>query len=93
MIDITEVEKTAHIARLEMNDEQKADTAKSMNEVLGYIDALTKVNTDGIKPTLLMSPNNIMREDVVGCEFTQEEALANAPSAKKGCFAVPKVIG
>jgi aspartyl-tRNA(Asn)/glutamyl-tRNA(Gln) amidotransferase subunit C len=93
-VDIAEIEKIAHIARIEMSDKEKADMAKSVNEVLDYLEPLKKVNTDGVKPTMYMSANNgVFREDVAGIEFTQEEALANAPVPKKGHFAVPKVIG
>jgi aspartyl-tRNA(Asn)/glutamyl-tRNA(Gln) amidotransferase subunit C len=77
-----------------MNDEQKKKSAESLAEILDYVEALAKVNTDGVKPAAYMfADHDVLQDDVVGAQFSQEEALRNAPIAKKGHFAIPKVIG
>jgi len=94
MVDIAEVNEIAHLARLAMSEEEKKEAAKAMNNLLNYAQSLAKVDTSAVKPLCYMAANrDVLRDDEAGVEFTQEEALINAPSAKKGHFAVPKVIG
>ncbi len=45
-----EVRRIAHLARLELSDEQLAKAQHDFNEILGYVDQLTEVNVDGIEP-------------------------------------------
>ena len=40
-----------------------------------------------------ISMTNVFREDVVTETLTQEEALAGAPDAQDGRFAVPQILG
>jgi len=94
MIDIALVDKIANVARIEMNDEEKKESAKSLAEMLDYVEELTKIDTTGVKPAAYMvASHDVLRDDVAGGELSQKEALKNAPLAKKGHFAIPKVIG
>ncbi|MCL1946208.1 MAG: Asp-tRNA(Asn)/Glu-tRNA(Gln) amidotransferase subunit GatC [Chitinivibrionia bacterium] len=94
MIEIAEVDKIANLARLAMSEEQKKESAKSLAEILDYVETLAKVDTTGVKPTAYaQATHDVLRDDIAGIEFSQEEALTNAPVAKKGHFAIPKVIG
>lgn len=94
MIDIEIVDKIADLARLAIDQKQKEESAKSLADILDYVEELSKVDTSGVKPTAYVAANcDVLRDDVPGTEFSQEIALQNAPNAKKGHFAVPKVIG
>ena len=94
MIETAQVDKIANLARLVMDDKQKKESAESLAEILDYVEKLAKVDTTGIKPTAYMlAERDVLRDDAAGAEFSQEEALSNAPAAKKGHFAIPKVIG
>jgi len=93
MIGIADVEKIADLAKIAINDEQKNEAAKSLAGILEYVDALTKVDTTSVKPSAYMSAAcDVLRDDKVGIQFSQKDALVNAPAAKKGHFAIPKVI-
>jgi aspartyl-tRNA(Asn)/glutamyl-tRNA(Gln) amidotransferase subunit C len=94
MIDDEVVDKIANLARLAIKPEQKEASAKSLADILDYVEELSKVDTTGIKPAAYMTGcGDVLRDDKIACEFLQETALSNAPLAKKGHFAVPKVIG
>jgi len=94
MVDIETVDKIANLARLEMNAAQKEKAAKSLADILDYVEELSKVDTSGVKPTAFAAvARDVLRDDAVMAEFSQETALQNAPSAKKGHFAVAKVLG
>ena len=92
-IDNDTVDKIAHLARLEFNNEAKEEIKKDMNNMLSFIDKLNELNTDGIEPLVYMSDEtNVLRNDEVKQEITQQEALKNAPKHDSDYFKVPKVI-
>lgn len=81
------------LAKLELSPEEKEQAKMDMGSMLDYIDKLNELDTEGVEPMSHVFPvNNVFREDVV-CNGDQRDAiLANAPSAKDGCFAVPKTV-
>jgi len=92
-IDSKTVDKIAHLARLEFNEENKEAMMKDMNNMLGFIDKLNELHTDNVQPLIYMSDEvNVLREDDVMHEITQQEALKNAPKHDSDYFKVPKVI-
>lgn len=92
-IDNNTVDKIAHLARLEFENEAKAEIIKDMNNMLTFIEKLNELDTSGIEPLIYMSSEiNNMREDIVKPEITQDEALRNAPKHDSDYIKVPKVI-
>ena len=92
-IDEETVDKIAHLARLELNGNEKQDMIKDMNKILGFMDKLNEIDTTGIAPLVYMTDEvNSFREDVVKQEITHEEALLNAPKHDNDYFLVAKVI-
>ena len=92
-ITIKQVEHVANLARLRFDEEEKKKLAEHLGEILEYINQLNKLNTDDVEPTSHAIPvKNVVREDVIKKSFTQDEALANAPSPVGGLFEVPKII-
>ena len=92
-IDNETVDKIAHLARLEFENEAKEQIITDMNNMLSFIDKLNEVDTSNIAPLIYMSDEvNVLREDVVKQEITQDEALKNAPKHDSDYFKVPKVI-
>jgi len=92
-IDIKTVDEVAHLARLEFNDEAKAEIVNDMNRMLAFVDKLNELNTDKVEPLIYMSAEtNILREDEPQKTITQDEALKNAPKKDSDYFKVPKVI-
>lgn len=92
-IDIKTVDEIAHLARLEFNQEAKAEIINDMNRMLGFIDKLNELDTENVSPLIYMtSEQNILRADEVEVTLTQKEALKNAPKKDSDYFKAPKVI-
>lgn len=93
-IDKETVDKIAHLARLEFQADEKESMIKDMNNMLAFVDKLNELDTSGVEPLIYMSDEvNVLREDEVKVEITQDEALKNAPKKDSDYFKVPKVIG
>ncbi len=92
-IDKQTVEKVAHLARLELAEDEKKKLIQDMNKILGFMDKLNEINTNGIEPLVYMTNEiNVLREDVIRQEITHQEALQNAPKHDEDYFLVAKVI-
>lgn len=92
-ITAAEVEHVARLSRLALNESEIEALTGQMDELLGYVEKLNELDTEGIVPTSHAVPmENAFREDVVRSSIGLEKALQNAPQAEDGCFVVPKVI-
>jgi aspartyl-tRNA(Asn)/glutamyl-tRNA(Gln) amidotransferase subunit C len=88
-----EVEHVAVLARLALDNSELDQLTGEMNQILGYVDKLNELDTDGIIPTAHAVPvENAFREDVVRPSIGLKKALDNAPEAADNCFRVPKII-
>jgi aspartyl-tRNA(Asn)/glutamyl-tRNA(Gln) amidotransferase subunit C len=89
-----EIAKVAHLARLELNQNEVAQMASEVGAILTYIDKLNELDTAGVKPTThALAITNAFRDDVVIPSLPQAEALANGPQQNGEAFVVPKIIG
>ena len=88
-----QVRHIAKLARIAMSDEEIERLAPELNNILGWVEQLGEVNTDGIEPlTAVIDQKLRLRDDAVTEGNIRDEVLANAPEAQHGFFAVPKVI-
>jgi aspartyl-tRNA(Asn)/glutamyl-tRNA(Gln) amidotransferase subunit C len=91
------IETARHIARLahlEFSDEEILRLSLQLNEILGYIEKLDRLELRSVEPTShVTAAGQVFREDRVAPSLTVAEALANAPESREGQFTVPKVIG
>lgn len=98
-----DVAKLAKLARLALTDGELDSFAGQLDAILGYVGAIQAVDTSGVKPTgnplaAGAAPGengseNVTRPDVVQFCLTQQQALAEAPAAEDGRFAVPQILG
>ncbi len=87
------VDKLAHLARLQFNDEDKASIRADLERMIQFVEKLNEVDTTGVAPLLHMSENvNILRADEVQGSISRMEGLRNAPVQDGVFFKVPKVI-
>ena len=87
------VRRVAELARLDLAPGEEGRLTGQLNAILEYMDQLGEVDTTGIEPTSHVLPlTNVMREDLVHECLSNAAALANAPAADQGHFAVPKII-
>jgi aspartyl-tRNA(Asn)/glutamyl-tRNA(Gln) amidotransferase subunit C len=88
-----QVRHIAKLARIAMSDEEIERLAPELNNILGWVERLGEVNTDGVEPlTAVVELKLRLRDDVVNDGNIRDAILANAPDAQHGFFAVPKVI-
>jgi len=88
-----QVRHIAKLARIAMSDQELERLVPELNNILGWVEQLGEVNTEGVEPlTAVIEQKLRLREDVVNDGNVRDEVLANAPEAQHGFFAVPKVI-
>ena len=93
VINPQQVRYVADLARLELAPGEEERLTGQLNAILGYMGQLAEVDTAGVEPTSHVLPlTNVMREDVAHECLPAEAALANAPAAEHGHFAVPKIL-
>jgi aspartyl-tRNA(Asn)/glutamyl-tRNA(Gln) amidotransferase subunit C len=89
-IDVTYV---AQLARLKLSEEETQRFQGQLDQVVGYVEQLRKLDVSGIEPTAhAVDRANVMREDEPVVSLTPEEATVNAPRRANDLFIVPKVI-
>jgi aspartyl-tRNA(Asn)/glutamyl-tRNA(Gln) amidotransferase subunit C len=92
-VDTATVRHIAKLARIGMSDAEIEALVPELNNILGWVEQLGEVNTDGIEPlTAVIDQKLRLRDDIVTVDDIRPEILANAPDAQHGFFAVPKVI-
>jgi aspartyl-tRNA(Asn)/glutamyl-tRNA(Gln) amidotransferase subunit C len=83
----------AKLARIAMSDAELERLVPELNNILGWVEQLGEVDTDGVEPLATVVDQKLrLRDDVVNDGNIREDVLANAPDAQHGFFAVPKVI-
>ena len=79
-LDNETITKIAHLARLEVNPDEKEALLSDMNNILSFMDKLNELDTEGVEPLIYLTDEvNVFREDKIKQEITVEEALKNAP--------------
>ena len=87
-----DIRKIAGLARLRLHDDEVARIAAQFTGILGHLDRLRAVPTDGVEPLDQPLPlSDVLRDDVPRAGLLQGEALAGAPDARDGQFRVPRV--
>ncbi len=92
-IDTNLLRNLAHLARLEFSEAEEAKMVQDMNGILGWIEKLEEVPTDGVVPLIhLCEHTNVLRADEVKNHLSRAQGLKNAPQKDSNYFRVPKVL-
>ena len=92
-VDETLARRIATLARIGVTDDEVPGLAKELSAILGFVEQLSEVETDGVKPlTSAVDATMRWREDAVSDGGYQQDVLANAPDSDDEYFAVPKVV-
>jgi aspartyl-tRNA(Asn)/glutamyl-tRNA(Gln) amidotransferase subunit C len=92
-LSLDEVRKVAKLARLELAAADLARMADQLNRIIGYVDQLQQVDTDGVEPLAHPLPvQNVFREDEPAPSLPVDDALKNAPDRVGDYFGVPAVF-
>lgn len=88
-----DVHKIATLSRIRLTDAEAAELAPQLKSIMGYIDKLSEVNTDGVVPTA--HPHDVampLRADIATNTDRRDALQAMAPRTESGLYVVPKVI-
>ena len=92
-ISSSDVRKVAHLARLELPEDQIETYTSQIEEILSYVDQLQEIDTQNVHPTTrAVEVVNEMREDLVEFNNSREEILNQAPHREGDYFRVPKIL-
>jgi|TARA_B100001741_G_scaffold114134_1_gene93938 aspartyl-tRNA(Asn)/glutamyl-tRNA(Gln) amidotransferase subunit C len=92
-IDNQTVRKVSKLAKIKINEKEETKFIEELNNILGWVDELKKVDTEQIEPMLsVFNESMVMRKDEVSSATSDELVLKNAPESKSGFFVVPKVV-
>ena len=87
------VKKMAHLARLELSEQEEVKMVEDLSKILDWMDQLKELDTTEVAPLTHMSEEvNVFREDIAHNQITREQGLKNAPKQDGEYFLVPKVI-
>ncbi len=88
-----DVKKIANLSRIRLTDDEAKALAPQLSNIVGYIDKLSEVNTNGVAPTA--HPHDVampQRADVVTNTDRRDALQQPAPHTESGLYVVPKVI-
>lgn len=88
-----DVKKVAMLARIRLTDIEADELGPQLGGILGYIEKLSEVNTEGVAPTA--HPHDAampLRANVVTNSNRRDALQAIAPRVESGLYVVPKVI-
>lgn len=92
-IDKETAAKVAKLARIRVEDADLPALAEEFNTILGFIEQLAEVDVEGVEPMVSVTPMQLKRRDDTVTDGDQQgKVLSNAPDAREGFFAVPKVV-
>lgn len=92
-IDTATAARVAKLARIAVPEAELPKLADELNGILAFMEQLNDVDVEGVEPMTSVTPQKLKRrEDVVTDGNQQEAVLKNAPDAREGFFAVPKVV-
>lgn len=88
-----EVKKIAHLARVEINEQDIPEYAKNLNNILGFVEQMNDVDTNDVVPMAHpLDMAQVLRADEVTESNQREDFQAIAPATEDGLYLVPKVI-
>lgn len=86
--------KLMKLSKIDCSEAEKSRFLSSLSRVVGYIEQLSELNTEGVPPCnhILESMSSMMREDEIGQTLDRETFLANCPAHIGGMIRVPPII-
>jgi len=96
-INQADIEKVAHLAHLELAEEELKTFGPQITEIVNYVEQLNELDTKDVEPAIGgLTPEGekteSARADEVRGSLGQKTALAEAPDPASGHFRVPKVL-
>ncbi|MGB4420540.1 MAG: Asp-tRNA(Asn)/Glu-tRNA(Gln) amidotransferase subunit GatC [Candidatus Saccharimonadales bacterium] len=89
-----DVLRLAQLSSLELNETEIDSLRIDISNILGYVEKLNELNTEGVEPTYQVANlDNVWRLDKeINYGVTREEMIARAPESSDNQIKVPKVL-
>lgn len=96
-LDLSDVKRIAHLARIETSDEEASQTLAQLNNFFSLVEQMQAVDTTGIEPlahplSAVREMSQRLREDAVTETDRRGDYQRPAPVTEEGLYLVPKVI-
>ena len=92
-MDTETVKRIAHLARIDVAEEEIEPLAKELGAIIGWVEQLGEVDTSRVEPMTSVAELTLSRRaDEVTDGGLKNDVLANAPDHEKGFYTVPKVF-
>ncbi len=93
VIDDAVMDNVEILAKLSLNNEERAQAMEKMQEILDYMEKLNELDTENVEPLVnLYDRGNVFREDRVQDNDIKEMIVEGAPRKKDNQYMVPKTI-
>ena len=93
MLDSDQVRKVAHLARLDLTEDEENTFTTQLGDILDYVEQLKELDTDNVKPTArAIDVSNVTRTDTQETWEDKEAILSCAPDKEGEFFKVPKIM-
>ena len=89
-----DVEKIAHLARLNITEQEMPVYVTSLSSIVNFVDELSRAETGAVLPMAhpLDGQHQRLRADAVTQSDHHLKFQGNAPSVQAGLYVVPRVI-
>lgn len=92
-IDTDTARRVAKLARIAVPEKDLPELASELSGILTFMEELNEVDVEGVEPMVSVTPMQLKRrKDEISDGGMQDKVLSNAPDAREGFFAVPKVV-
>lgn len=92
-LDESTVRHVAHLARLELYEQDATRFAEQLSAIIGYVEQLQQLDTANVEPTSHALPiSGVFRPDVARPGWEPDRALSGAPERSGGFIRVPTVF-
>lgn len=92
-LDKDTVKNIAFLSRITVAEEKLEPIAEDLSKILGWVEQLGEVDTDGVEPMASVANMNLQwRQDQITAGNQPDKVLKNAPDQDDFCFLVPKVV-
>ncbi|MDJ0732396.1 MAG: Asp-tRNA(Asn)/Glu-tRNA(Gln) amidotransferase subunit GatC [Crocosphaera sp.] len=93
MLDRQQVQKIAHLARLDITPAEEEQFAGQLSGILDYFEQLSELDTENVPPTTrAIELSNITRQDTFELYTDRSALLEEAPSPEGDFFRVPQIL-
>lgn len=84
----------AQLSSLKLTDDEIVGLQTDISNILGYVELLGQLNTEGVEPTYQVTGlSNVWRDDsVIDYGLSREDLLRLAPETTENSVKVPKVL-